>query len=127
MLLMRKLKNSVLLSAFTFLAVCCGQQHCAESLVRQFMKDNLRDSRVAEMQCSRVDSTFYISDSLVNVLRRKARHHVAYKSNIAYAQGAVPRKLLFMNVRYKDEHGTTHRQTFYFDVEMTRVICFKGN
>lgn len=123
---MKKLRLMTAFAVLLLLAACSRQQE-AESLVKRFMKENLVDNRMAEVRYSHVDSTFYVTDSVVKALRAGAGSIAAYKSPVNYAEGATTPKMMFMNVRYKDARGNDHRQTFYLDSELTRVICFKGN
>ncbi|MBP3511590.1 MAG: hypothetical protein J6K19_06090 [Prevotella sp.] len=117
-----------IMSAFMLLSVAsCGQQHKAESTVKDFMADNMTgDGNPTGMEFSRLDSTKYITDSLIQKMHRDAELSGRYKSGIRYASGKGLKKLMISRVEYmlgKEKHS----DTYYLDEELTHVVSVKAN
>ena len=68
---------------------------------------------------SDVDSTHSISDSLVDVLRRRGPKGISYLDH----KGRI---LLYIRAKYLDGQDTCST-TFYLDSEATGVVAFKDN
>ncbi|WP_154655648.1 hypothetical protein [Xylanibacter oryzae] len=124
-------KYSLLLAiCFVLLLSSCGQQYKAKSLVNDFMEANVKDfSVINEKNFGKIDSSSFISDSMVMDMRKKANDLKLYKNGIKYTAGKLPDVYYFIRVTYNTQSGKgkTHKnlQTFYFDKEITRIIAFK--
>ncbi len=98
----------------------CGQGYEAKGLVKEFMTEQMDISDYDVVQWGPLDSTFFVSDSMVNVMRLQ----VADKVKGNYTKSSP--KLLYINVKYAIEKDTV-KQTFYFDDRMTGVVALKNN
>ncbi|MBO5185662.1 MAG: hypothetical protein J6B91_01235 [Prevotella sp.] len=116
------LMTVVLLSAFS-----CGQQHKAESIVKDFMEVNmLNGKKPTDIVFHDIDSTRYITDSLVYVMRDILKQSDRYKKDIAYVPGNIERNLKVIRVEYKS-NGKNCSDSYYMDNDITRVISLKSN
>ena len=96
----------------------------AESMVKDFLKENLVENDFKVMDFSRLDSTTFVSDSLFQLMREKGAKDSRFKQPLDFSDDAKTKKLLFIRVKYRIEKDTI-LQTFYFDDELSRVVSFK--
>lgn len=97
----------------------CGQQYRAQSVAKDFMAQQLNKADADYLDFSDVDSTHSISDSLVDVLRRRGPKGISYLDR----KGRI---LLYIRAKYLDGQDTCST-TFYLDSEATGVVAFKDN
>ena len=117
----------ILLSSAMLLLASCGQQHKAESVVEDFMENNLKDASALQIvEYSDIDSTRYLNDSIINKLRNTAKNSPMYAGRTEFAQRNKDEKLIIIRVRYKI-NGQDFHDTFYLNKEMTGVIALKNN
>jgi hypothetical protein len=117
----------ILLSSAMLLLASCGQQHKAESVVEDFMENNLKDASTLQIvEYSDIDSTRYLNDSIINKLRNTAKNSSMYAGRTEFAQRNKDEKLIIIRVRYKI-NGQDFHDTFYLNKEMTGVIALKNN
>ena len=98
----------------------CGQSHEARGLTKKFMATQMGISDYDVIQWGTLDSTFFVSDSMVSVMRQQ----MAGKVKGGYATPSS--KLLYLNVKYAIDKDTI-KQTFYFDDKMTGVVSLKNS
>lgn len=98
----------------------CGQGHEAKNLAKTFMATQMGIDDYDVVQWGSLDSTFFVSDSMVHVMRQQMASKV--KGN--YAQPSA--KLLYLNVKYAIDKDTI-KQTFYFDDKLTGIVSLKNN
>lgn len=109
------------------LLASCGQQHKAESVVEDFMNNNLKDaSSLQIMEYGDLDSTRYLNDSIVNKLRSTAKNAPMYKPDIIFSEDNGHDKLIILRVKYKINDKNYH-DTYYLNKELTAVIALKNN
>ncbi len=103
----------------------CGKQHKAESIVSDFLDENLKSSDYSA-SFTKIDSTRLVSDSIVGVMRRSAEKNTSFKSGIKYDAEASQRMYIFTKaiIRLGDD---TIRQTFYLTPDLKHVVSFKDN
>lgn len=94
------------------------------------METNIKDfSVINERNFGKIDSSSFISDSMVMDMREKANNLKLYKRGIKYTAGKLPNVYYFIRVTYNTQSGKGKKhkslQTFYFDKEITRIIAFK--
>ncbi|WP_338337383.1 hypothetical protein [Marseilla massiliensis] len=117
----------ILLSSAMLLLASCGQQHKAESVVEDFMENNLKDASALQIvEYSDIDSTRYLNDSIINKLRNTAKNSSMYAGRTEFAQRNKDENLIIIRVRYKI-NGQDFHDTFYLNKEMTGVIALKNN
>lgn len=114
----RKLLYTLVLPAL--LLAGCGQRHKAQSKVEDFMKEQMGISHYDVVSWSPLDSTFFLSDSMVNVMRIKA----PTKDKKAYVK-ATP-KVHFITLKYAVKKDTLS-QTFYLDEPLSGIVAVKPN
>ena len=103
---------------------CNREKSKAESMVKDFLKENLVENDFKVMDFSRLDSTTFVSDSLFQLMREKGEKDSRFKQPLDFSDDAKTKKLLFIRVKYRIEKDTI-LQTFYFDDELSRVVSFK--
>lgn len=111
--------------AVVLLFASCGQQHEAESLVKDFLHENLIDaSNLADVDFKDIDSTRYLNDSLIANLRRSVRDNaVQYKKDIQY--GNTPSGTMLMRLRVTYKVGEkNYVDTYYINKEIGRIVAF---
>ena len=111
-----------MMALFATLFTGCGQSHDAKNMVEEFMTTQMGINDYDVVQWGRLDSTFFVSDSMVQVRRKNASHKV--KGQEAYAKPS--QKLLFLNVRYAIGNDTI-KQTFYLNDKLTGIVSYKEN
>jgi hypothetical protein len=118
---LKKIYSCIMLLSIILLSGC-GQEHEIKTIVKDFMKDNmtLDDHKVIEW--SKVGDTYFVSDSIIQVMHTHAEQDKLVKPNTSY----MPRteKLYFIQVKYAVSQDTI-KQTFYLDDQMSGVVCFK--
>lgn len=117
--------------AFLLLFTSCGEQHKAQSLVKDFLKENLTNQDYSFERFENIARTAMIDAKKVEQLRKDAKKLPCVSSNIQYQKGNLPDTLLYVRATYtltgKDGKDQKLTQTFYMDKELTRVIAFKEN
>ena len=100
----------------------CGQQHKAESLVSDFVAENMENpSAISDKDFADLGTTRHISDSLITLMRQRGAS--GFKKGITYGQ--MPSgDLYFLRMSYIS-NGDTLQNTFYFDSELSEVVAFK--
>lgn len=116
-----------ILSASVLLLTACGQQHDAKVLVKNFMKENLKDATsLSSVNFGKLDSTKRINDSIITKMRAFTKESERYKNNIMYSAEPAGNTLMMLRVEYilnKDSCS----DTYYLDKELTRVVALKTN
>ena len=117
----------IIIGFIPLLFTSCGPQAEAEELVEQFMEQNMRENlKPSSVHFTDIDSTRLINDSIIIGLRQEAKRAIRYKPGIKYAPDYPFKKLMVTRVKYKlkDEECS---DTYYLDMELTRVVAFKEN
>ncbi len=116
----------VMVSGLVLMFTSCGDQHKAQSLVKDFLDENLVDQDCSYERFSRLTPTAMISFGQMKAMRQNVS-----KKNIDYKDAAYPDTLLYLRATYKltNHQGEKQEvtQTFYLDKGLTRVIGFKEN
>ena len=120
---MTKLINKV---TFAYMAAIlalsgCGKQHKAESVVTDFLDNNLHANDYT-VKFKDIDSTRHVSDSMVTVMRDNADNNKMYKRGIKYAP--TGKQYIYLNTEIYVGDDTA-RHTFYLDQALTQVVAFK--
>jgi hypothetical protein len=100
----------------------CGQQHKAESLVSNFVAENIEDpSAISGKDFAELGTTRHLSDSLIKVMRQRGAAN--FKKGISY--GKIPSgDLYYLRMSYIS-NGDTLQNTFYLDSDLSEVVAFK--
>lgn len=121
----------VMVSGLVLMFTSCGDQHKAQSLVKDFLDENLVDQDCSYERFSRLTPTAMISFDQMKVMRQNVSKLPYVKKNIDYNDAAYPDTLLYLTATYKltNHQGEKQEvtQTFYLDKCLTRVIGFKEN
>ncbi len=105
----------------------CGQQHKAESVVKGFMERNMLDGKKpSNIVFHDIDSTTYITDSLVSVMRNALKQSDRYSHDITYSSTKMDSYLKVIRVEYKLD-GQKYSDSYYLDNEITGVVSLKCN
>ena len=105
----------------------CGQQHDAEVLVKDFMKQYMKsDLAITGRHFTHIDSTTLLSDSIINRLRLSAKNALRYQRNIPYQYGKATKPLYVVRVKYHID-TTAYSDTYYLNHELTDIVAFKEN
>lgn len=110
----------------------CGDQHKAQSLVKDFLNENLEERDCSYERFSRLTPTAMIDMNGVKDMRQHMSQMPYMKKNINYQDAsAISDTLLYIRATYKltDKTGKEQEltQTFYMDKSLTRVVAFKEN
>lgn len=121
-----KLKG-LLLIIIVLLFAACGRQHDAESIVKDFMNENLSDaSTLSGVEFAKIDSTRRLNDSIIYRMREIVDYSDKYKRNIKYSDYKAGENLIILRVAYKLE-GDNYSDTYYLDNDFTHVVAVKIN
>lgn len=104
----------------------CGQEQNARKVISSFLDENLSDPNFSDITYGKLDSTIYITDSIVQIMHQQADTMRAFKPKAPYMKGRVSEKLLFMTVKFKQK-DEKHAYTFYFDHKIQGILAFKRN
>lgn len=110
----------------------CGDQQKAQSLVKDFLNENLEERDCSYERFSRLTPTAMIDMNGVKDMRQHMSQMPYMKKNINYQDAsAISDTLLYIRATYKltDKTGKEQEltQTFYMDKALTRVVAFKEN
>lgn len=116
----KSLYSCLMLSLLLFTA--CGEKQKAKGVINDFLERNMTSGNYNVEDFADIDSTFYVTDSMIHVMHAQAEKNSAFRRDIQY----TPRtpKLLFMHVRYT-QNGKPVKQTFYMDSALSGVVSFK--
>ena len=121
----------VMVSGLVLMFTSCGDQHKAQSLVKDFLDENLVDQDCSYERFSHLTPTAMISFDQMKVMRQNVSKLPYVKKNIDYNDATYPDTLLYLRATYKltNHQGEKQEvtQTFYLDKGLTRVIGFKEN
>lgn len=111
------------LSALMLLA-SCGRQHKAEATVKDFISINANADYDIQ-HIGSLDSTTYVTDSMMNVMHKAAEANGNWKKGIKYASYKQNnrRPLYFLRVNYIINKDTLSG-TFYMPSELDKVAGF---
>ena len=122
---MKKMLVAIVALAVAMAFTSCNREKSkAQTLVKDFLKENLVENDFKVMDFSPLDSTTFVSDSLFWLMREKGSENSRFKQPLVFPDGPKTRKLHFIRVKYRIEKDTI-LQTFYFDDELSRVVSFK--
>ena len=117
----------IIIGMSLLLFTSCGPQAEAEELVEQFMEQNLREGlEPSSLHFTDIDSTHAMTDSAIVSLRQLAKQGTRYQSTIRYAPDEPFKKLIVTRVRYELD-DQEYSDTYYLDMDLTRVVAFKEN
>ena len=110
----------------------CGDQHKAQSLVKDFLNENLEERDCSYERFSRLTPTAMIDMNGVKDMRQHMSQMPYMKKNINYQDAsAISDTLLYIRATYKLTNKTGKEQeltqTFYMDKALTRIVAFKEN
>ena len=121
---MKRLSLYIIIGVSTLLLLAsCGQRYEAKQLAKDFVDTYaVNPEKIDITDFSKLDSTKVISDSLVQVLRKKA--DPLFKNGIKYTAEKQGDKLLYIRMRFNYE-GEEMAKTFYFDPDLEGIVMFK--
>lgn len=126
-----KNKFSILLLGIVLLFTSCGEQHKAQSLVKDFLNENLIDNDCSFERFGKLSSTAMINADRLAAMRKDVETLPIVKKGIQYESNALPDTLLYIRATYKltGKNGKKeiYTQTFYMDKAITHIIGFKQN
>ena len=117
----------IIIGVAPLLFASCGPQAEAEDLVEQFMEQNMREGlKPSSVHFTDVDSTHAMTDSIVISLRQAARQAKRYRPDLKYAPDEPFKKLMVTRVKYEIDNEEVS-DTYYLDMNLTRIVAFKEN
>ena len=122
---MTKIRNILFASLAAVFLSSCGEQYKAKQLVSNFLDRSLAKKDFSIENCSKLDSTYYITDSTLNAMRAASRTETPF-IRARYEGVKRSKKLLFIRIDYTN-NGRKHTQTFYMDDRLQHVVAFKNN
>ena len=107
------------------LLASCGKQYQAKSLVKDYVKTYaVNPDGIDITSFSTLDSTKVIGDSLIQVMRQRAKDDTMFKNNLQFTAEKKGNTLLYIRMRYGND-SISMSKTFYFDADMTGIVAFK--
>ena len=107
------------------LLASCGKQYQAKSLVKDYVKTYaVNPDGIDITSFSTLDSTKVIGDSLIQVMRQRAKDDTMFKNNLQFTAEKKGNTLLYIRMRYGND-SLSMSKTFYFDADMTGIVAFK--
>ncbi|MGP1480851.1 MAG: hypothetical protein ACTTJL_04025 [Hoylesella enoeca] len=122
---MTKIRNILFASLAAVFLSSCGEQYKAKQLVSNFLDRSLAEKDFSIENCSKLDSTYYVTDSTLNAMRAASRKDAPF-IRARYEGVKRSKKLLFIRIDYTN-NGRKHTQTFYMDDRLQHVVAFKNN
>ena len=117
----------IIIGISLLLFASCGPQQEAEELVEQFMKQNMKEELdISGLHFMDIDSTRLVNDSVVISLRQQAKRASRYQGNIKYAPDQPFKQLITIRAKYYIEEKE-YSDTYYLDMDLTRIVVFKEN
>ena len=117
----------IIIGISLLLFASCGPQQEAEELVEQFMKQNMKEELdISGLHFMDIDSTRLVNDSVVISLRQQAKRASRYQGIIKYAPDQPFKQLIAIRVKYYIEEKE-YSDTYYLDMDLTRIVAFKEN
>ena len=86
----------VMVSGLVLMFTSCGDQHKAQSLVKDFLDENLVDQDCSYERFSHLTPTAMISFDQMKVMRQNVSKLPYVKKNIDYNDAAYPDTLLYL-------------------------------
>ena len=108
----------IIIGVALLLFASCGQQHEAQSVVKDFVEQNISSS-VSYVDFADLDSTRAIGDSLIQVLRSRGAKGASYQQPDGHT-------LMLIRAKYVKDHDTLS-STFYLNPALTGVVAYKNN
>lgn len=118
------MKRLLLFAAFMALLVSCGDQHKAESRVKDFLDENLKAEEYT-VSFSKMGSTNNVTDSVMDAMLSRARSNKAYKNGIKLDNSIRHDTLIYIRGEIVQHGKDTLVQTFYLSPDMEHVVAFK--
>ncbi len=106
--------------------VACSPKQEAKKTVKEFVEASISaNCDYSFNDFGKLDSTRYVTDSALLLMRSQAEKDAAFKSELKYGRRAVPKEQLkYMNVKMTiNEKDTTY--TFYLTNDLKQVVSFK--
>lgn len=122
---MRRYIKTFVICLTTLVALSCGNQHKAESVVKDFLDANMMSADYS-ISFNGIDSTRNLTDSMINVMKINAKNNSLFKKNIAYGTNKGKKPYILTKTRIYNGKDTVP-YTFYLDKTMQNVIAFKMN
>lgn len=126
-----KNKFSIFFLGFMLLFTSCGEQHKAQSLVKDFLNENLIDNDCSYERFGKLTPTAMINADRLAAMRKDIETLPIVKKGIRYKSNDLPDTLLYIRATYKltGKNGEKEKftQTFYMDKGITHIIAFKKN
>ena len=126
-----KIKFSILFLGIVLLFTSCGEQHKAQSLVKDFLNENLIDNDCSFERFSKLKTTAMITANRLADMRKDIETLPIVKKGIQYESSELPDTLLYIRATYQltGKNGKKEKftQTFYMDKGITHIIAFKKN
>ena len=119
-----KIKQFITLALLTTFLMSCGQEQKTHALVEDFMEEGMKLENFDVVVWSKLKPTYFITDSIVQVMRNKAAQSGLVGKDVNYASKTDT--LNYIQVKYALEKDTIH-QTFYLDDKLTGIVGVKNN
>lgn len=119
----------ICLLGLVLLLTSCGDQHKAQSLIKDFLNENLQSNDCSFERFGKLSRTAMIDAKRIQEMRHDTERLPMFKKGINYHDNAPTDTLLYMQATYKvtghDGNEKEYVQTFYMDKALTRVVVFK--
>ncbi|MBQ7421246.1 MAG: hypothetical protein IJV27_03770, partial [Prevotella sp.] len=104
----------------------CGPKRQAKSTIKAFIKENISEkSHYSIEDYGRLDSTRYLTDSIISIMHTNAEKNKAFGNNLQYGKRKDKKKQLkYIPIKMKVyDQDTTY--IFYLTNDLQQVVAFK--
>ena len=106
---------------------CTSERNKAEKTAKDFLETYLKDNDIAHFKSSDIDSTTFVTDSMIAVMKDVAAASDLFNGQMEYGTRAERNKLFFINARYDASDGNKRKHTFYMNRSLDAVVCLKDD
>ena len=104
--------------------VSCGQKQQAKSTDKDFVKTNFATTDYRFKDFGKLDSTRYVTDSIIEVMKIRAASDKTFRKDASYGRRVAKEQLKYLPVKMKIADKDTVL-TFYLTNKLTQVVAVK--
>ena len=103
----------------------CGPKQEAKKTIKEFVDQNVKtETDYSFSDFGKLDSTRYVTDSLITVMRQNANKNAAFNGAIGYGKRTAGKQLKYLPVKMS-VNGSDTTFTFYLTNDLQQVVSFK--
>lgn len=122
---MKRYIKAFLICTISLATVGCGYKYKVESSVKDFLDKNVSITEY-NISFEDIDSTRNLTDSMITVMKEKAKDNNFFKKNIVYGTNNYSNVYIYTKAKIYVGSDTIP-YTFYLNKTLMNVIAFKKN